>query len=277
MELNYKLYSSFIISTTLHLILVAVLSMMILPKTSLPKPALEIELVKVKPPPPPVVIKKKIRKVAKAKKKVKKVKKKVRKTVPLKRKPHFKYRKRENESRYFSEITKDMSSKHITKEDRVSVKNHYVETVMEDIGQFSSIKEQRPDKSLTGRLFSSSALSGEMPKKVKLSRHIPQTTSEQSSINKKLDITWERGVNRKRISSPPTPKSKSSVTGKVIIEFWVDGAGFVVKARPKKRLTSKQDQLALNYVRDFVFEPDSSLKIGERHRGSISILFENVY
>jgi len=280
MELNYKLYSSFIISTTLHLVLVAVLSMMILPKTSLPKTALEIELVKVKPPTPPVVIKKKIKKVAKAKKRVKKVKKvrkKLRKTVHLKEKPRFKYRKRENESRYFSEMTDDMSSKHVTREDRVDITNRYMDTALEDIGKFSSIKEHRPDKGLTSRLFNSSVLSGKLSKKARLAKYIPQTTSENSSINKKLDITWERGVDRKRISSPQTPKSKSPVTGKVIIDFWVDGAGFVVKAKPKKRLTATQDQLALNYVRGFVFEPDKSLKAGERHKGSISILFENIY
>ncbi len=282
MDINYKLYSSFLLSTTFHLLLVALLSLFVLHKPVLPKPAIEIKLVEVEPPPPKVKKKKtkKIKKVNKTRKaKARKVKKQRVKKVRVVKKQRFKFRSHASESNFFNRSTESMTKKH-TKSDYIP--QIHDNTELEKLEKLASIEEVKrvetvraPDKFVFKDI--SKRLSKHRNRRQKMLTE-PSNTVENVAEEKSFrDITWEKGIKRRRIYAPPPPESHSPITGKVKIDFWVDGDGFVANAVVSKKLSPSQDKLAQDYVRKFKFEPDRSLKAGERHKGIITILFENVY
>jgi len=255
-----------------------VLSLVILPKEPVPKVPLEIELVKVKPAPP--IIKKKIKKVVKSKKSKRRKKRKTKKiaVAAKKAKPRFKYTPKKSVDSFFNKTVNSMSSRYVKKE-KLSLKT--LSTIPDVLDKHSSIEEYKPREMPKVKSFVTSNIFPN-ERQDRKNKHIEEPKASVADTSPKKDailgkIVWESGISRKRIYSPPLPGSDSPISGKVIVVFWVDSAGFVTKCNIKKRLSGRQDQIAKNYVRGFKFEPDYSLETGERHKGSITILFENPY
>jgi len=77
------------------------------------------------------------------------------------------------------------------------------------------------------------------------------------------DITW-KGTPRRWISKPEQPPSyQGDEEGLVMVRFWVNGMGEVVKAIPDQKLSVALEEKALAYIFSWRFETSQDLSLQE--------------
>lgn len=98
------------------------------------------------------------------------------------------------------------------------------------------------------------AMFGTNPPKVKWKPSLPVADSEPDQESSDLQISGEV-ANRKVLFRPPAPRPTTSASGTILIKFWVQTDGTISKIMPITRGDTALEQVAIDYLEKWRFEP----------------------
>ncbi len=83
---------------------------------------------------------------------------------------------------------------------------------------------------------------------------IGKRTAKSKGLSSQIGIEWA-GPPRRFLHQPPIPKYSSKTEGEVRLKFWVDPAGKVSNVLVMQKLDTNLEQLSMQYMKKWLFEP----------------------